>query len=406
MMTRWPLVLTILTPLLAHGEDPVFVATTASAPPAAGAVIRIDKDWAVTLMSNGMKTTTSGNDLVSLRRSGELLPAFPSGPHVVFANGDRLAGQVMKIERGEVKFKAVLGGNGDSAASQELSIPLSALAVIWFRAPPRDPADEISRGWATERRRRDVVLLNNGDTRIGAVAGMASPTAPFLLKEDSREIRIEASHVVAIAMNTDLARSLRPRGAYARLVLANGSRIGLLSASADTATLSGKTLFAADVKIPLEQIVSLDVRQGKAVYLSDLKPKEYQHSPFLGVRWPLVMDRSSDGRELRLGGHTFDKGIGLHSESRLTFSLGGSYRRFEATVGLDDRSGQGGSVRIGVLVDGQQRIADDKELTSASGPRNLSIDVSGAKELTLVVEFGGGGDVCDHVDWADARVIK
>lgn len=405
-MTRCALVLTLLTPILAEGEDPVFVAATASSPPVTGAVIRIDQNWGVTLMSNGMKTVTAANDLISLRRSGELLPPFPSGPHIIFANGDRLAGQLTKIERGEVKFKALLGGSGASEVSQELSIPLSALAVIWFRSPPRDSAQAISRSWVSERRRRDVVLLNNGDTRIGAVAGMASPIAPFLLKEDNREIRIDSSHVVAIALNTDLARTLRPRGAYARLVLANGGRLGLLSATADTATLSGKTLFGADVKIPFEQIVSLDVRQGKAVYLSDLKPKKYEHTPFLGVRWPLAVDRSPDGREMRLAGHTFDKGLGLHSDSRLTFHLGGAYRRFEATVGLDDRSGQGGAVRIGVLVDGQERIADDKELTSAGGPRNLSIDVSGAKELTLVVEFGGGGDVCDHVDWADARVIK
>jgi hypothetical protein len=27
-------------------------------------------------------------------------------------------------------------------------------------------------------------------------------------------------------------------------------------------------------------------------------------------------------------------------------------------------------------------------------------------EITLVVEFGPGGDIRDHVDWADARVIK
>ena len=118
------------------------------------------------------------------------------------------------------------------------------------------------------------------------------------------------------------------------------------------------------------------------------------------------MDRSVGGGRLRVAGHTFDKGIGLHSDSRLTFDLGGAYRRFESTVGLDNLGGRGGSVRIRVLVDGQAKIGDDKELSIATGPREVNVDVTGAKELTLVVEFGNGGDVGDHVDWADAPVIK
>ncbi len=395
----------LLVPLPALGEPPNFTATTASAPALAGIVARLDRDWTVVLDVNGNPATASGADLISLRRSGELLPPFPAGPQIVFANGDMLPGHVVKIERGLATFRASLGRGGREAIS-ELSIPLSALSVIWFRSPPQDSANEAARHWLSERRRRDVVMLNNGDARIGAVLGMKSPTDPVILKEESRETRIDAGHILAIAMNTDLARALRPRRAYGRLVLDNGGRLGLLSATADAAMLTGKTLFGAEVKIPLERIVSLDIRQGKAVYLSDLKPRRYEHTPFLGVRWPYEMDRSVGGGRLRVAGHTFDKGIGLHSDSRLTFDLGGAYRRFESTVGLDNLGGRGGSVRIRVLVDGQAKIGDDKELSIATGPREVNVDVTGAKELTLVVEFGNGGDVGDHVDWADARVIK
>ena len=406
MTIRAALILTFLMPLAAHADDPIFIATTASAPNMTGTIAQIDKDWTVSLAGGGNRASARGADLVTLRRASALLPAFPSGPHVVFANGDRLAGQVTKIERGEVKFKAAVGATNGPEANQDLTIPLSALTLIWFRSPPQDPANDNAKRWETERRRRDAVVLNNGDTRLGAVAGLSSPTSPLIMKEEGKETRIEPGHVVALAMNTDLARTLRPRGAYARLVLANGDRLSLLSATADAMVLTGKTLFGVEVKIPIERIISLDIRQGKAVYLSDLKPKRYEHTPFLGVRWPYEMDRNVDGGELRLAGHMFDKGIGLHSSSRLTFDLGGSYRRFESTVGLDDRTGQSGSVRIRVLVDGQQKIAEDKELTSAGGPRHLSLDINGAKELTLVVEFGDGGDVCDHVNWADARVVK
>ena len=32
--------------------------------------------------------------------------------------------------------------------------------------------------------------------------------------------------------------------------------------------------------------------------------------------------------------------------------------------------------------------------------------LTGAKDLTLVVDFGSNGSVQDDVDWADARLIK
>ena len=91
----------------------------------------------------------------------------------------------------------------------------------------------------------------------------------------------------------------------------------------------------------------------------------------------------------------------------MTFTLNGNYRRFESLVGLDERTGQGGSVRIAVLVDGHAKdLGAAKEISSTAGPRFLQVDITGGKELTLVVEFGPGGDIRDHVDWTDARVIK
>lgn len=378
---------------------PVFTLHSA-AETADGPLQQLDRDWSVTL---GNATKCSGADLLSLRRKDRLLPPFPAGPHLLLANGDRLPGDVLTIEKDHVRFRIVTNDEAPRAAGQELSVPIAAVAEIWFQSPPDS---ESARAWAGDKRRRDIVLLNNGDTRSGTVLSMKPPAEPFRLKEGAQETRIEPHNIVAIALNTDLARSVRPKAPYARLVLANGARLSLQSAEANEHALTGKTLFGAEIRVPIEQIVALDVRQGKVVYLSDLKPKKYEHIPYLGVKWNYEPDRSVAGRELRVAGNTFDKGIGLHSESRLTFALNGDFRRFEALVGLDDRTGQGGSVSIRVFVDGQEKAIDDKELTAATGPRPLRIDVAGAKELTLVVEFGAGGDVCDHVDWADAKLVK
>ena len=36
----------------------------------------------------------------------------------------------------------------------------------------------------------------------------------------------------------------------------------------------------------------------------------------------------------------------------------------------------------------------------------VSVDVTGAKRLRLLVEFADHGDVQDHANWLDARVVR
>jgi hypothetical protein len=38
--------------------------------------------------------------------------------------------------------------------------------------------------------------------------------------------------------------------------------------------------------------------------------------------------------------------------------------------------------------------------------RRISVDVSGAKQVTLIVDVGGRTDVGGCADWADARFIR
>jgi hypothetical protein len=104
---------------------------------------------------------------------------------------------------------------------------------------------------------------------------------------------------------------------------------------------------------------------------------------------------------------TFDKGLGTHPRTTLTYALDGKFKRFEAVVGLDPATGRRGVVDVRVRV-------DDKEvtpagligLTAAARGRPVRVDLTGAKRLTLVVDFGPAGDVQADVNWADARVVE
>src|SRR6266404_6799340 len=144
---------------------PTFTASAADGRSFKGKIEAIQKDWSLTLAGE-KPGAIAGADLISMRRADTRLPAFPVGPHIVFANGDRVAGDVLAIEKERVRFKARLGAKTEVV--QELSIPLSALAIIWFSSP----STQLARQWQSERRRRDLILLNNGDTRAGTVVGL------------------------------------------------------------------------------------------------------------------------------------------------------------------------------------------------------------------------------------------
>src|SRR5262249_43111537 len=164
------------------------------------------------------------------------------------------------------------------------------------------------------------------------------------------------------------------------------------------------TVFGARLRVSLREVAALDLYQGRAVYLSDLKPSKYAYRPYLDATWPHTLDGNVAEHDLRLGGSTYDKGVGLHSHSRLSYRLSGAYRRFEALVGLDERDGRAGRVRIRVLADGEALV--DRERTLRDGPLPISISVEGVRELTLEVDFGRDADVQDVVDWVDARLVK
>src|SRR5262249_14742050 len=223
------------------------------------------------------------------RRSKMVLPALPREEHVICASGDRIPGTVLEIAGERLRMQAQIG-NG-----QEMNLPLTALTVLWFAAPDGgEDAATLLRRLTTERRRRDVLLLRNGDTVEGTLAALNDKQAR-MEGTTGKNVLVERDKLAAIALNTALARAPRPRKPYGRLALTNGCRLALVTAHSTERTLVGKTLFGVSVQIPVDQIVAVDVRQGCAVYLSDLKPRRYEHTPFLGIRWPYVPDASVTG---------------------------------------------------------------------------------------------------------------
>ncbi len=404
--------LTLLFPASMRAETPtkpaVFAVQTARGPLVKGTWRQLKSDGSVRL-GEGVGTGVPGSDVVSIRRIDLALPPLPMEDHLILANGDRIPIddrrplRAPRLVDDTIRFRNALLEQGKDA-----SVPLAAVSILWYIAPDKTvDAEKLRRRLASEKRKRDTICLRNGDVVAGVLTSLDGQKA--IVEVDERRVTVKVPQVAYIAFNTELADALRPKGAYTRLILTDsrqgrGARMTLTSASADDTTFTGTTVFGAKVHVPVRDIAALDLHQDNAVYLSELKESKYIFEPFLDVKWPFAVDGNVAEHDLRLAGSTYDKGISMHSHSRLTYRLSGSYRRFEALAGLDDKDGQGGEARLRVLADGKTLL--DRALTSKEGSLPIRLNMEGVRELTLEVDFGRNGDVRAVVNWVDARLVK
>ena len=386
---------------------PTFTLTLADGTSVSGHVEQIGDNSSIRL--EGAKPREAA-EVVSLRRDKIPIAPQPRAEQIILANSDRLPATARELTGDRLRVHGDLGKEGD------FTLPLSSVSMIWISTPDGvDHPDRWRRRLLAEKRPHDNIYLRNGEIIEGIVNSIVaaqgannSRVSTLQIESDKKEVAVPLNNVAVIAFNTSLVRNFQPKGVHGRVILDNGARLTLASANSDRGVLTGNTVSSVEISIPLHRIIALDWLGGCAVYLSDLKPRSYGFRSFFGgMNWPYVQDASVVESDIRLGGQFYDKGIGVHTASRLTYALGADFGAFEAVVGLDDFVGKEGTARVQVLLDGKpQKLAWDGKLAGSDKPRIVRVPVSGAKEITLVTGFGDFGDVQGCVDWADARLIR
>lgn len=166
---------------------------------------------------------------------------------------------------------------------------------------------------------------------------------------------------------------------------------------------------------PWAAIHELAVNDGSMRYLSELEPtsEEGRGAPFgddLGMVWDHRIDRCVDGSELRSGGRTYQRGIGMHAPTRVTWRLDGSYARLRALVGLDDSSllnppTAHGSVKFKVWLDG--KLAWESGVLRGGDPAAQvpSIELGDATELALEADMVGDFQG-DRANWLRVLLMR
>jgi hypothetical protein len=397
-MTSLVLALALTTP----AQPPAsFTATGTGDETHTGALDAISLSTGALLKTADGEKTVKG--LVSLRRPDTPLPAIPVGAQLITAAGDRIPGTVLGGDTKALQFRP-------SASSDDWPLALDAVAAVWLAAPPADtPVDPAKYTWLAGTPPRDVLLYRNGDAVRGALNGFTA-TGVLFAPDGGAAREVDRKDLAAIGFNPRFSRARKPKGAYAHIVLTDGTRLDVTETAVKGDALVAKAVCGPDVEIPLSKIVALDVLQGPATYLSDLKPKKAEVAGFLGDGWPWVADRSVRGQPLRLltkdGESTSDKGLGTHAKTVLIYDLAGKFSRFEALVGLDAATGKRGRADVRILLDGKEVALPELRALAAGVAVPVKVPVRGAKELTLVVDFGPTGDVQADVNWGEARLVE
>lgn len=378
--------------------EPTFAALLVDGSTATGRIVGFE-DARVTLAAkDGKRQTLALDRLVKLTRETAAPVPDPEGEQAVYlADGDRLL-HVMIGTSTDTRLHVRSDSLGD------LDLPLSSLTGLVLAVGDNgSSAATLTNRILHEKRKSEVVWLANGDRLVGSFLGMDDRV--IRLQVGDRPIEVERGGALAIGFDPALIRYNRPKGGFLEATLDDGTRLGLTAIKLVDGNLEASTRFGASVRFPLDGIVRFRARTASIVYLSERPHAAAQYDSYIGPTRPYRIDENVEGHPIRLGGQVFDRGIGTASRTLIAYRLEPGDRRFQATIGVDERAGPLGSLVFRVLVDREERFKSPP-MTDRDRPRSIDVDLAGGKILILITEFADRGNIRDLADWAEARIIR
>jgi hypothetical protein len=330
------------------------------------------------------------------RQTTELMAT--AGQHVVMAaDGSRLAVRGETIADGKL--------TASTAVADKLSLPLGSLVRLVRPRAHEKPA-EIDRQREAQKLaagQKDAMLVAGGPGEWVAMPGIliALDGDKLLMNYEGTETPLDASGVALIEFARPAGQRDPPKPA-GLLVCTDGSQIAFSGLE-----IRGKELRVAGCLLPnlavdAARAAVIRFEGAKVAHLSDLKPSAVRQTPFFDEEFVWRKDQSVAGTPLRLGGTTYEKGLGLHARCEISFDLSGQYKALVAKAGIDDTAPAGSAV-LRAVGDGKA-LLPDALLEGGKPAQGVRIDLTGVKTLTIVADFapdtfGAGSrlNLCDAV---------
>lgn len=210
---------------------------------------------------------------------------------VVLADGGLLPAALLSTNKTELAL--------DSALLGSIKLSWDGLAGIVFRPPPFPvQRDALFDRVARPPGQTDRLILDNGDELTGLIDTETLAGDKLRIKGNLGPVEIAVRRVVALIFNPSLRQQAEARPRTAWLGMSDGARLLAAGLQLNGDSLEVTTLSGAKWKAAATDLVFLMPVNGRAVYLSDIRPSEYRFLPYLDLKWPYQNDRNVTGGEL------------------------------------------------------------------------------------------------------------
>jgi hypothetical protein len=383
------------------GADPQFDLRTTDGQELAGTLVELSAREVALDTAEGRVVVPSERVTGLVARQPPPAPAETANAWIELVDGSLLVARSYEVVGAEARIE-LLGG---------AKVEISTRSIAHARFKPQDT--EMAVHWAEilqgERADDLIVIRQKGglDFQAGVLGDVNGATVSFKL--DDETLAVKRARVEGLVYFHKAGRTLP--SSFCRVTDGAGARLEVQAVELAEGRLKLTTSAGLKLDLPLDQVAAVN---GKIQYLSDLTPESSVWVPYFGRAsepaslaqlYRPRMNEAADGGELRLANKTYAKGLCLHSRTELVYRLpAGQYRMFKAVAGIDDRVRPEGNVRL--LISGDGKTLFEATLTGHDDPLPLDIDVHGVNRLRILVDFGEGQEVSDHLDLCEARILK
>ena len=282
--------------------------------------------------------------------------------------------------------------------------------------------DELDKQWneiSQDEHSGDVLVIRKSTDSLDYLAGVVSGITPEHVKfrYEDQDIDVKHDKLYGILFYS------KPQGEFeadsTSVKLQTGpNRYQISNVGISQGVVKWTTVCGASFSCDLKEVDLLDFGADKILYLSDAEPATLSVTPRFGSQldeqlgrflYAPRIDQSFSGTSLRLRYHKADrfesyaKGLALHSRTELQYRLNRKFSRLRGIVGLEPGS-RAGNIRLIISGDGEALF--NETVQAADEPRELDLDVSGRRRLTILVDYGDESDIADRLHMCELRIIK
>ena len=285
----------------------------------------------------------------------------------------------------------------------DIELSLNHINAVWDKRVDLNTIDR-----SKEQPGQDTVYIRdkNDPVKIISVSGKLLSLDNEALSFDFRGSarKITRDRLAGLVLNhTDRLKPEDP-GLYQVLRLRGGHVVPCKVIEIDKQARF-KILGGSEVAPPREVLVSMRSENGRRVDLTRREPTAEEAIPYFGLKLPHRVNRSFSDSPIKLyDAKTYERGLAVHSKSRLHYKLDRPAERFKATFGLMEPGGRLGNVTARVLGDGKV-LWEQADITAESTAIEVNVALKGVERLVLEVDFGQGQSVGDRAAWCNPQVI-